>query len=69
MSAIGLSEWRDHTSTSDEYLRAQEAIFLLICRSLDNECPSSMLTLGFVSWSCFNAKADFKVTSEVGDMG
>lgn len=23
MSAIGLPEWMDHTSTSDEYLRAQ----------------------------------------------
>lgn len=36
MSAIGLPEWVDHTSTSDEYLRVQGEWFLLICRILED---------------------------------
>lgn len=63
-------EWVDHTSTSDEYLRAQGGIPVHLPHS--RRSPSAVLTIGFVSLSCLapvNAKANFKVTSDVGDMG
>lgn len=53
------------TSTSE----TKKRFFFFAHLPQPRKCTSSILALGFVSWPCFNAKAEFKVTSEVGDMG